>query len=50
MSRDLRRTEASVAGGVAASVHADKTVFTVVTGILIGGAVLCGLIVTDKTR
>jgi EmrB/QacA subfamily drug resistance transporter len=33
----------------AASVHGDKIVFTVVAGVLIGGAVLCGLIVTDRT-
>jgi hypothetical protein len=34
----------------AASVHADRTVFTVVAAVLVGGAVLSGLVVTDKTR
>jgi hypothetical protein len=34
----------------AASVHGDKTVFTVVTGILLGGAVICALVLTDRTR
>jgi predicted MFS family arabinose efflux permease len=34
----------------AASVHADRTVFTVVAAVLVCGAVLSGLVVTDKTR
>jgi hypothetical protein len=32
-----------------ASVHGDRTVFTVVAAILVGGAVVCGLVVKRRT-